>query len=246
MPRFYHQAPLNVDQVVSLDEDTHHHATRVLRLSVGDDVTLFNGQGGEYHGVLSHIDKRTSLVALHDFHADDRMPPTHITLVQGLSSQNNMDWTIEKATELGVSVIQPIVTEYVNHHLSGERLVKRQQHWQKLAIQSCCQSQRNLIPEITPLMTLVEWLAGHVRDAHADRQIWLLHPHRLSQSMAQITPRRGVPQVLMIGPEGGFSVQEIERMVALQLQPVTLGARILRTETAGIVGLSVLNGIMGF
>src|SRR5581483_4142427 len=146
MTRIYQPIPLAVQTTVTLDSQASHHLARVLRAAVGEAVTVFNGEGGEYHGTIAHIDKKNVTVALSEFRARDTESPLNVTLAQGISRGEKMDYTIQKAVELGVNRIVPVLTERCTVKLDPERREKRWQHWQSIVVSAAEQSGRNRLP----------------------------------------------------------------------------------------------------
>lgn len=235
-PRFYH--PGNIASSVRLEPQAAHHALRVLRLNSGDPVILFNGEGGEYRGLISHCHKDGVNVAIGEFLSIERESPLRIVLAQGISSGENMDFTVQKAVELGVSGIQPIETTRSVVRLSGERAEKRAAHWRRVAISACEQCGRNRLPDIGAIATLDEWLArldGGMR--------WLLSP--AAQRSLRDFARPDTIVWLLAGPEGGLTAEEEEAARAAAFQPVRLGPRVLRTETAAVAALSAMQALWG-
>ena len=244
MPRFYCSPPIPLSGWFDLPPDAAHHAARVLRLRVGDTVEIFDGLGNECSGRISDLTGRSVTVA--DLAATNinRESPLHVVLAQALTSSEKMDWVIQKATELGVTEIQPIDTARSVAKLSAERATKRLEHWQQVAISACEQCGRNVLPKIHAPLDIMVWLQ---QTAMPNTQIvaakYILQPEGATRLHDQ-----GIPQgkvVLLVGAEGGFS--EAESTAALQcgFTSVRLGARVMRTETAAIAGLAVLQTLWG-
>ncbi|MCO5400096.1 16S rRNA (uracil(1498)-N(3))-methyltransferase [Ralstonia soli] len=245
LPRFFVDTPLAPHTTVTLPEAVTRHI-HVLRLAVGDDICLFDGSGDEFHARLDAINKRDATANL----ADATQPNTEaryaITLAQGIAGGDKMDWLIEKAVELGVHAVAPLQTERGVVRLSGERAVKRVQHWQALVQAACEQCGRARVPNVAPVSTLREWLAA--AKATAAPRV-LLSPRgaqSLTQWAAQSRARiEGAGIVLLIGPEGGLSPDEEALAEAAGFLPLTLGRRILRTESAALVAVSALHAVLG-
>ena len=237
VPRFYVAMPLAVG-VVALPEDAAHHAARVLRLLEGDAIVLFNGEGGEYHGYITHINKRDVTVQLERFDEIDRESPLAVTLVQAITSGERMDYAIQKAVELGVSRIVPVTTERTTIKLKTERANKRHEHWQKVVLSACEQCGRNRLPQVATLTDLTEYLSVHDGDT-----IWMLHPLNARPVGQQPKPAAGL--TVVIGPEGGFSEAELRSAQRHNCSAISLGPRILRMETAGPAVLAVLQSLWG-
>ncbi|MBI5910083.1 MAG: 16S rRNA (uracil(1498)-N(3))-methyltransferase [Betaproteobacteria bacterium] len=236
--RLYCDLPLSPGAEIVLPEAAARHALKVLRLQVGDTLTLFNGAGGEYRASLVAVSKREARVRLLEFHAAERESPLEITLALGISAGERMDYSLQKATELGVSAIQPLVTERSVVKLAGERADKRLQHWQHVVIAACEQCGRNRVPAVAPVQKFYAYLAAVERNQR-----------RLLLSPDAATPLKRVPPaasvVLLVGAEGGLAPAECEAAEASGFEPVSLGPRILRTETAPVAALAVLQALWG-
>lgn len=233
MTRIYQNTVLTLNEPLLLDEAATHHLARVLRAEVGEAITVFNGQGGEYHGVIAAISKKAVTVALSAFDPRECESPVEIVLGQGIARGEKMDFIIQKAVELGVSKIVPLQTERGNVHLSAERMEKRHQHWQSVLISACEQCGRNRLPTLLPAMNLPSFLA----EKQAELQ-FVLSPHTQAQlSFTGLKPRS---VAILIGPEGGLSANEMALAERHHFSALALGPRVLRTETASLVALSVL------
>ena len=235
LSRFFIDAPLSLGQH-ELPEDQAHYIARVLRLAAGDAVQLFDGSGQEYRGTLIEAGKKRILVELTEQLAGMAESPLAIHLGQGLSRGERMDWAIQKATELGVTEITPLVSERCEVRLKDERADKRLAHWRQVAISACEQCGRSVVPLIHPPVTLAEWQAS----VQAELKL-VLHP------VAVPLQQHARPQSLafLIGPEGGLSEAEVNAAQAAGFQPARLGPRVLRTETAPVVALSVAQQLWG-
>jgi 16S rRNA (uracil1498-N3)-methyltransferase len=234
MTRIYQPVTLDIDSTLKLDEKASHHLARVLRASLGDVVTLFNGQGGEYEAVISKIDKKGVEVEVRRFDAREVESPVNICLAQGIARGEKMDYIVQKAVELGVKTIVPLMTERCNVRLANEREEKRVQHWQSVAVSACEQSGRNRIPEICSPIALNTWL----QEVKADL-CFVLSPH-VEHTLPDVEIAAGSTVVLLIGPEGGLSDQEVTLALRHEFRPLNLGPRVMRTETASIAAMSVL------
>lgn len=235
LSRFFVDAPLSLGRH-ELPETQAHYMARVLRLAVGDKVQLFDGSGVEFLGELVEISKKTVFVALHEQIAGLAESPLQLHLGQGLSRGERMDWAIQKATELGANAITPIVSERCEVRLKDERADKRLAHWRQIAISACEQCGRSVLPVIHPPLTLAEWLA------HTDAALKLvLHP------VAEPLTSHEKPASLafLIGPEGGLSDAEVQQAQKAGFLAARLGPRVLRTETAPVVALSVAQQLWG-
>lgn len=240
MPRFYCPPPLPDHDSFDLPPEAAHHASRVLRLREGDRVELFDGMGNERRGVIAELSgKRVTVGELAATDAE-RESPLRTVLAQALSSSEKMDWVIQKATELGVTEIQPLDTERSVARLTAERAAKRMEHWRQVAISACEQCGRNVLPEIHAPLDIMAWLR-QVQGAPETKLILL--PQGAASLHAQPKPQAGV--VLLIGAEGGFTTAESETAIHCGFAPVRMGARVLRTETAAIAGLAALQTLWG-
>ncbi len=237
IPRVFTDAPLAPGEKTELGASTSHYLTRVLRLPVNAKVVVFNGLGGEYPARITAASKRKITLLIESFNATDNSSRLTTCLGIGISRGERMDWVIQKVTELGVTEIIPLMCERTEVKLSGERLARRMNHWKKIAISACEQSGRNLLPVIQPPATISQWVA----ECRADRK-WLLHP---GANVARQAPGTANSVALMIGPEGGLSESEIEQAVQGGFLAVSLGPRVLRTETAPIVAMSIIQYLWG-
>ncbi|MEV8469402.1 MULTISPECIES: 16S rRNA (uracil(1498)-N(3))-methyltransferase [unclassified Ralstonia] len=245
LPRFFVDTPLAPNTTVTLPEAVTRHI-HVLRLAAGDDVCLFDGSGHEFRARLDAINKRDATASLADATQPDTEARYAITLAQGIAGGDKMDWLIEKAVELGINAVAPLQTERGVVRLSGERAAKRVQHWQALVQAACEQCGRARVPVVAPVATLREWLAAA---KSTDTPRVLLSP-RGTQSLTQWavqsrTHIEGNGIVLLIGPEGGLSPDEEALAEAAGFLPLTLGRRILRTESAALVAVSALHAVLG-
>lgn len=242
-PRFYCPDLAVGRRRVALPDAASHHAARVLRLKVGDPVTLFDGRGGEWDAAIARVDPRGVEVEAGAERAAAAEPTLHVTLAQGLCAQDKMDWVVQKAVELGASAIQPLAAERSVIRLAPERAERRQRHWQAVVVSACEQSGRTLIPDVAPVRSLAQWL--DVLDAAPERGglRLMLSPHA-GVPMAQLADSvAGVS--LLVGPEGGLSEREVAMAQAAGFRAVRLGPRILRTETAALAALAALQTLWG-
>ena len=233
MPRFYIEAALAVDMNVELTETVFHHWVKVLRAQVGEKATLFNGQGGEYDVTLVEVSKKSANVSVDTFNPDDRTPTFTALLGQVMSKGDRMDYAIQKATELGVSKIQLLTSERCEMRLKYDRDQKKIDHWQGIAIAACEQCGMNKVPEVLAPLSLQDWLASELPTTKL-----VLAPNKDQVDvLADATP----DIALLIGPEGGLSEAEIQLSNNTGFINWCIGNRVLRTETAPIVALSILN-----
>ena len=237
VPRFYLDAPLRAGGVCTLSEDAAHHAIHVLRLREGDDITLFNGRGGEFAARIASIQRLRIAVDLLQHRPIEREPPLRVALVQGVSAGEKMDSTVRKAVELGVAEVQPVLATRSVARPKGERAENRRAHWQKVVIAACEQCGRNRIPEVHPLVTLAEY-----RAAGAGTKILLSPLAELPLSKISL---QGNDFVLAAGPEAGFTAEEEAALASAGFVPASLGPRVLRTETAAVAALAALSALRG-
>ncbi|MDM9649921.1 16S rRNA (uracil(1498)-N(3))-methyltransferase [Pseudomonas wenzhouensis] len=235
LSRFFIDAPLSLGQH-ELPEAQAHYIGRVLRHAVGDAVQLFDGSGQEYLGELIEVGKKSVRVELRETFAGLSESPLHIHLGQGLSRGERMDWAIQKATELGASEITPIVSTRCEVRLKDERADKRMAHWRQVAISACEQCGRSVLPLIHAPLELEAWL----QQIEADLKL-VLHP------VAAPLQSHDKPNSLafLVGPEGGLSEAEVDQAKAVGFHAARLGPRVLRTETAPVVALSVAQQLWG-
>jgi 16S rRNA (uracil1498-N3)-methyltransferase len=223
---------------IELEAGAARHLTSALRMNSGQLVTLFNGTGGEYTAELVEAKKGKATVTINSFNQVDRESSLSIHLAIGISRGERMDWIVQKATELGVSEITPLFTERCEVKLSGDRLDKKVGHWQQVAISACEQSQRNRIPSVNTPIKLEQWQ----QDCEASLKL-VLH-HRTEKSLGDmLAPSAEI--ALLIGPEGGLSEREIEQAISLDFSSLALGPRVLRTETAPLAAISILQSLWG-
>ena len=231
-PRFYEPQTLTENSTVTLSDDATQHI-RVLRLNVGDSVILFNGQGGQYLAELSEVQKRTCQAKVLSFQTTDNESPLHLHLGQVISRGDRMEFVIQKAVELGVNEITPLISERCGVKLNAERMTKKQQQWQKIAIAACEQSGRNIVPTIHATQALTQWCEFDIVCCKLT-----LHP-RAKYSINTL-PNDINHVRLLIGPEGGLSDDEINLTENLDFTETLLGPRVLRTETAALTAITAL------
>lgn len=239
VPRFYCPDIPPQSGVAELPEQAAHHASRVLRLQMGDRVAVFNGQGGEGEALISAIGKRDVTVEIVAWHGTERESPLQVRLAQAISAGEKMDFTLQKAVELGVGDIQPLASERSVVRLAGERAEKRVAHWQGVVIAACEQSGRNRVPEVGAIRPMMDWLGR--QDASGLRL--MLSPD--AEIGLRDLARPAASVTLLIGPEGGFSAAEAEAALRSGFTPVRLGARVLRTETAALAALAAMQTLWG-
>lgn len=238
MPRFYVDAPLRAGSSCALPADSAHHAQHVLRLRGGDELTLFNGRGGEYAGRIASLDKRKLLIDVLQHREVEREAPLRMVLVQGVSSGERMDFTIRKAVELGVAEVRPVLAAASQARPKGERAAARREHWQKVAISACEQCGRNRIPEVQELVPVQEGLK-------IDASWKILLSPRAELRYSEACRKVEAAVTLAAGPEAGFNAAEEAAFLDAGYVPAKLGARVLRTETAALAALAALNALRG-
>ena len=242
LTRIYFSGRIGVGGKCVLPPAQARHVTRVLRLRTGDAVTLFNGDGGEYSAQIARIGKDAVTLNVSGCRAVDREAPLAVTLAQVVSSGKRMDFTVQKAVELGVAAIQPLTSSRSVVRLAPERAATHLAHWQAVATAACEQCGRNRVPKVEPLLDFHEWLARSAK-AHDGAAKLLLSPRaggslrELSQSVHSV--------VLLAGPEGGLALHEERAAEQAGFHPVRLGPRVLRTETAAIAALAALQALWG-
>ncbi len=239
-PRVFVDQPLAAQAIASLPAAAAHHLLRVLRLRDGDTVVLFDGRGGEYHGVLDTAAHDTACVRIERHEAVERESPLRITLAQGISRGERMDYTVQKAVELGVERIVPVQTDRSVVRLAGPRADKRLRHWREIACAAAEQCGRTRVPQIEPVQTLSGWL----EQASQNTMLKLLLNPQAKTGLHDL-PSPTTAVYLLIGPESGFTATEVEAASSAGFRGIHLGKRILRTETAGVACLAVLQALWG-
>ena len=235
MPRFYCPAPLVTGLAFSLPPGAARHV-QVLRTQPGDGITLFNGEGGEFDATVTRMGRSDVEVEVGAHHAVEREAPRAVHLLAGITANERMDWLVEKATELGVASITPLVAERSVLKLKGERADKKRAHWQAVAVAAAEQCGRNRVPEVHAAVTLNEWL----KQAAAGQR-WVLSLSEGTQALSKMMGAADLPPVTVLsGPEGGLSPAEEATALAAGFTPVTLGPRVLRAETAPLAVLAAL------
>lgn len=236
--RFFFPEPLPQGGEIRIPDPLAHHATRVLRLRHGDAMVLFDGEGGEVPALLQMRGK-TWWAVLGEHAAVERESPLELVLVQSLASGEKMDWVVQKAVELGVCGIIPVESGRSVARLSGERALRRVDHWRQVAVAACEQSGRNRVPMIDGVVGLRDYLAA-TRPPH----LKLVCVPGAQVRMRQME-RPAVPVHILVGPEGGWTDNELAAARAAGCVAVALGPRVLRTETAGVAMLSALQAVWG-
>ena len=245
MPRFYCPAPLTPGEPLALPASAARHV-QVLRLQPGDVITLFNGGpevagvGGEYEATVTQMGRSQVQVQVGAHTAVEREAALQVHLAVGMPANERMDWLVEKASELGVASIQPLMTERSVLRLTGERADKKQAHWQSVAVAACEQCGGNRVPRVHPVMTLAQWLKAPAPLDAAQPQRLLLSLRPESLGLREAAHPTASAITFLSGPEGGLSTAEEDAALAQGFAPVTLGPRVLRSETAALAALAAL------
>ena len=218
-----------------------HHVIHVLRLQAGAALTLFDGRGGEYAALIKRIDKSGLTLTVAERRAVSRESPLNIVLAQGISSGERMDYTVQKCVELGITAIQPLITQRSVVRLTSERADKRVAHWQTVAAAACEQCGRNTVPPVLPVQPLMKWLGSVQSDGAAKR--YFLSPYASAKLRELAHPQSAV--TLLVGPEGGWNPDETAAATGAGFLPLTLGPRVLRTETAAVAALAAIQAVWG-
>jgi 16S rRNA (uracil1498-N3)-methyltransferase len=240
VPRIYINQSLRAGGEVLLPEQAGEHVARVLRLERGHPLILFNGDGREYDATLASLARRAVTAAVHGMREVSREAPLRLILAQGIARGEKMDWILQKATELGVACIVPLVTERTEVKLDEERAERRLAHWHSVLAGACEQSGRNCLPALEPPTRLDRWLSG--LDDAASQRLALLPD---GDTTARELPTPGAGAILVVGPEGGLSDNDCALLRQTGFRALRLGPRILRTETAGIAALAALQALHG-
>jgi 16S rRNA (uracil1498-N3)-methyltransferase len=236
-PRIHCDLRLGPGAQFALSPDAANHVGKSLRLKAGDAITVFDGRGGEYEATIQRMDKERVEVktgAWRDVERESRLP---VGLVQGLPEADKMDGVIQKSVELGVAWIQPVVCDRSVVRLSGERAARREAHWRRVAVAACEQCGRNRVPEVRPTLGFLSWIA-----LASEARRWMLQPD--GESFARQGAPAG-PLEILVGPEGGLSDRERDLALGRGFEPVGLGPRILRAETAPVAALAALQALWG-
>jgi len=239
-PRFFCPGDLSPGAVRDLPGQAAHHAARVLRLGPGDSVQLFNGDGAQWDAQIATVHKTNVTVRVGTRFNRGVEPPVRIVLAQSISSRERMDFTLQKAVELGVAEIWPLETRRSVVRLREERASRRVEHWQNLVIAACEQCGRNLVPQVRPVESFADWLGGLPRTSNSLRV--MLSPGAALRLRDLPTP---VDVLLLAGPEGGLDPEEQDLAGTCGFQAVRLGPRTLRTETAALAAVAAMHALWG-
>lgn len=236
--RIYHEAGFKKDQLVTLSKPASQHLSKVLRLTTGAELILFNGKGDEYGGEITSAKKDAVQVLIKEATSTpSKESPLQLELVQAIPNSGKMDIIIQKAVELGVTQITPIISEYCSIKLSPERWAKKMCHWEKIIINACEQSERSSLPQLNEPRPFI----NHLANCTAEQKL-ILHPRTQTTTKPDETTSS---VALFIGPEGGFSQQEVDLALSQQYAVWSLGPRILRTETAAISAMTLAQAKWG-
>lgn len=239
VPRFYQDCDLGINQIVTLDEPTTHHLCRVLRKQAGDVIVLFNGSDYEYSAEIEIIKKNHVLAHIRNKVRKHSESSCDIHLAQAICRSEKMDWIIQKSIELGVKTITPVLTDFTNLKMSVAQQEKKHLHWQKVMISACEQSGRTALATIQPIVSFTKF----IHQASAERS-YIAHPG--SEAGGLFNSNDSISSIIIaIGPEGGFSKAEINHADQKKYQPLSLGPRILRAETAAISAITLLQSRFG-
>ena len=238
MPRFYVDFALSPDSVVELPDNVVRHLN-VLRVKNTEEIVLFNGNGKSYPALPEVLEKRCASVRILREEVTDNESPLNITLVQAVSAAERMDFTLQKSVELGVAEIRPVISERCVVRLSGERAEKRVARWQEIVVSACEQSGRNIVPKVLPLTTYAQALQQLPQETTK-----LLMSLNRAQKLSDVQPQSG-KVVFMVGPEGGWTEKEEQQAFDAGFQSVTLGKRVLRTETASLAAIAAMQTLWG-
>jgi 16S rRNA (uracil1498-N3)-methyltransferase len=236
--RVFLDTPLETGVEVALDAAAFQHLVTVLRLAEGDEVVLFNGRGGEFLGRLVKMGRRQASVHVHGFRCREVESKLAVVLAQACARGDRMDFILQKATELGVQSVVPLVAQRTPGRI--QQLRRKREHWQGVVESACEQCGRNRLPEITAPQLYRQWLPEHERESDPG----LIMDPGAEQSLRDLPPPKG-RITIVVGPEGGFDPNERAAARAAGLIPVRLGPRVLRTETAGLTALAVLQALWG-
>jgi 16S rRNA (uracil1498-N3)-methyltransferase len=236
--RFYTEQSLSPGQKVILEETSSHHLLRVLRLKAGESLLLFNGNGKEYRAILEEAGKKQATVLVQDSRQPDRESKLHITLGQGVSRGERMDFVLQKSVELGVGSITPLWTKRSQVQLSGKRLEKRLNHWRGVIRSACEQSGRVYLAKLNGATKLPDWFS-----VNRKQSLQLVLDPSASLQLSDLTPAREIR--ILIGPEGGLQSDETSMAEASGFKRIRLGPRILRTETAALATVAAIQALWG-
>lgn len=237
IPRIYQAGPLSAGQSIELDETAFTHLVRVLRLTEGAPLTLFDGRGLEYSARLCEVGKKRAGAHIETALDPQRESALQLQVGQAISRGERMDFAVQKATELGITHFSPLFTERCEVRLNSQRQEKRQRHWQQIAISACEQSLRVQVPVVDEPQPLANWLHS------VNAELKLVLHHHTAEPLGNLPRPRSV--ALLIGPEGGLTEKEVEAATEAGFQPVAFGPRVMRTETAPVAAAAILQYLWG-
>lgn len=240
--RLYYPEAYQTNTSIELSGDAFHHAFKVLRCRKSDRLELFDGKGTQADAEVITVERRSASIMIRQVVKVNRESPLQTMLMQAVSKGERMDFVLQKATELGVTVIQPLLTERCNVHLDAERWHKRQLHWQRIIISACEQSGRNQLPQLLPILSFGDFLKK--KSSSRFSQTYILHPKQ-QKNLRDLVVDKKQSISFMVGSEGGFSDDEINAAKKMGILTVGLGPRILRTETAGLSILAIAQILWG-
>jgi 16S rRNA (uracil1498-N3)-methyltransferase len=235
--RIYFDGVLAEGMSICFPLDVSHYIMNVLRLKIGANLIVFNGKGGEFNAIIKVVEKKGVTAQIQQYKDHSTESPLSIHLAQAISRSEKMDLILQKAVELGVNKVTPLITEFCNIQLNEDRAAKRFLHWQKVLISACEQSGRTYVPSLEPIQKFQVWLKKNLAPLR------LFCDPRSDQRLASLSRQQEV--VLLIGPEGGFSSKEIDEAKAHNFLGISLGPRILRTETAPLAAITILQSYWG-
>jgi 16S rRNA (uracil1498-N3)-methyltransferase len=233
---------MQTGDTIMLDAQAAAHVARVLRLKLNDQIIVFNGKGDEYLGVIESIDKRSLKICLKSCRQPHLESPLQITLVQGVSRSERMDYTLQKSVELGVNEIFPVTTQHMSVRLNAERIAKKQTHWQGVVNSACEQSGRVLVPVVHSVLSLHDCVEKLVSDKD---QLLLMLDHRSTSTLPELAKQNRARVSIVVGPEGGLSEEEKNWLIQQGFIAVAMGPRVLRTETAALAAISIMQSLWG-
>lgn len=239
IPRFYSPSTLAAGMPIELSPTAAHHAANVLRLRPGAALILFDGRGGEYSAVLESVEKKHVLARVQTHSPVERESPLTVNLVQSVSARDRMDTTLQKAVELGIAHIAPVISQRSVVRLSGERADHRLEHWQQVVIAACEQCGRNRVPQVAPIVPLATFLTPSLPGVSR----WMLVP-QAEQALRSLAKPTAMVE-LLVGPEGGLTTEEERAAAAVGFIPIRIGPRTLRTETAAPALLAAMQALWG-
>lgn len=239
IPRVYVNEPLHVGTDIGLNKDVFKYLVRVLRRAQGDAIELFNGDGFNYHATLKLASPSSAAAEIQAKKKNTSESPLHINLVQSLAKGTKLDLVVQKATELGVNQITPVISERSVMQIDNDRIDRKLAHWQGVAVSAATQCQRSLVPVIERPLSLLEWIEKYAIPASC----LLLHPSAKKTLKDVDLPSSACS--LLVGPEGGFTEAEIKHAVTRGAIPFQCGPRVLRTETAGFTAIAILQSLFG-